>query len=138
VFSALALASWPYPGRLVRGQILSIRDESYVLAARSGGAKPGHILRRHVIPNALSPLIVSMSAGFGGAMLAEASLSYLGLGIQPPGASWGQMISDAQVTWRQYPYLILMPGLVLSIVVFAANMLGDGLNDALNVRQWSS
>lgn len=138
VFSALALASWPYPGRLVRGQILSIRDESYVFATRSGGAKPGHILRRHVIPNALSPLIVSMSAGFGGAMLAEASLSYLGLGIQPPGASWGQMISDAQVTWRQYPYLILMPGLVLSIVVFAANMLGDGLNDALNVRQWSS
>jgi peptide/nickel transport system permease protein len=138
VFSALALASWPYPGRLVRGQILSIREEHYVLAARSVGAKPWHILRRHVIPNSLSPLIVSMSAAFGGAMLAEASLSYLGLGIQPPGASWGQMISDAQVTWRQFPYLILMPGLVLSVVVFAANMLGDGLNDALNIRQWSS
>ena len=138
VFSALALASWPYPGRLVRGQILSIREEPYVLAAQAVGAKPWHILRRHVIPNSLSPLIVSMSAGFGGAMLAEASLSYLGLGIQPPGASWGQMISDAQVTWRQFPHLILMPGLVLSIVVFAANMLGDGLNDALNVRQQSS
>jgi peptide/nickel transport system permease protein len=138
VFGALALASWPYPGRLVRGQVLSIREENYVLAARAVGAKPWHILRRHVIPNSLSPLIVSMSAGFGGAMLAEASLSYLGLGIQPPGASWGQMISDAQVTWRQFPHLILMPGLVLSIVVFAANMLGDGLNDALNVRQWSS
>ncbi len=138
VFSALALASWPYPGRLVRGQVLSIREENYVLAARAVGAKPWSILRRHVIPNSLSPLIVSMSAGFGGAMLAEASLSYLGLGIQPPGASWGQMISDAQVTWRQFPHLILMPGLILSIVVFAANMLGDGLNDALNVRQWSS
>ena len=138
VFSALALASWPYPGRLVRGQVLSIREETYVLAARAVGARPWSILRRHVIPNSLSPLIVSMSAGFGGAMLAEASLSYLGLGIQPPGASWGQMISDAQVTWRQFPHLILMPGLILSIVVFAANMLGDGLNDALNVRQWSS
>ncbi len=138
VFGALALASWPYPGRLVRGQVLSIREENYVLAARAVGAKPWHILRHHVIPNSLSPLIVSMSAGFGGAMLAEASLSYLGLGIQPPGASWGQMISDAQVTWRQFPHLILMPGLVLSIVVFAANMLGDGLNDALNVRQSSS
>ncbi|MBV7329333.1 ABC transporter permease subunit [Chloroflexi bacterium TSY] len=80
-------------------------------------------------------MIVSMSASLGGAMLAEASLAYLGLGIQPPGASWGKMISDAQVTWRQHPHLILMPGLVLSIIVFAANMLGDGLNDALNVRQ---
>jgi peptide/nickel transport system permease protein len=138
VFGALALAGWPYAGRLVRGQILSIREENYVLAARAVGARPWHVLRRHVIPNSLSPLIVSMSAGFGGAMLAEASLSYLGLGIQPPGASWGQMISDAQVTWRQFPHLILMPGLVLSVVVFAANMLGDGLNDALNVRQWSS
>jgi len=76
-----------------------------------------------------------MSAGLGGAMLLEASLSYLGLGIQPPGASWGKMISDAREYWRELPHLILMPGLVLSIIVFAANMLGDGLNDALNVRQ---
>ena len=80
-------------------------------------------------------MIVAMSAGFGGAMLAEASLSYIGLGIQPPGASWGRMISDAQNTWRQYPHLLLIPGLVLSFIVFASNMLGDGLNDALNVRQ---
>lgn len=135
VFGALALASWPWDARLIRGQILSVREEDYVLAARAIGAKTGHILRRHVIPNALSPLIVAMSAGFGGAVLSEAGLSYLGLGIQPPGASWGKMISDAQVTWSQYPHLILVPGLVLSLVVFAANMLGDGLNDALNVRQ---
>ena len=135
VFGALAVASWPWSARLIRGQILSVREEDYVLAAQAVGAKAGHILRRHVVPNTLSPMIVSMSAGFGGAMLAEASLSYIGLGIQPPGASWGKMISDAQITWRQYPHLILAPGLVLSIVVFAANMLGDGLNDALNVRQ---
>jgi len=135
VFSSLAVASWPYPARLIRGQILSIRSEDYVLAARSVGARTGQVLRRHVVPNTLSPMIVSMSAGLGGAMLAEASLAYLGLGIQPPGASWGKMISDAQVTWRQFPHLILMPGLILSIIVFAANVLGDGLNDALNVRQ---
>lgn len=137
VFSALALASWPYPARLIRGQILSVREEDYVLAARSVGSQARHIIRQHIIPNTLSPMIVSMSASLGGAMLAEASLAYLGLGIQPPGASWGKMISDAQVTWRQHPHLILMPGLVLSIIVFAANMLGDGLNDALNVRQSS-
>ena len=135
VFGALAVASWPWSARLIRGQILSVREEDYVLAAQAVGAKAGNILRRHVVPNTLSPMIVSMSAGFGGAMLAEASLSYIGLGIQPPGASWGKMISDAQVTWRQFPHLILAPGLVLSIIVFAANMFGDGLNDALNVRQ---
>lgn len=106
-----------------------------MLAAQSVGSQAGQVIRRHIIPNTLSPMIVSMSASLGGAMLAEASLAYLGLGIQPPGASWGKMISDAQVTWRQHPHLILMPGLVLSIIVFAANMLGDGLNDALNVRQ---
>lgn len=135
VLGALALASWPYPARLIRGQILSVREEDFVLAARAVGAPTAHILRRHIIPNTLAPMIVSMSAGFGGAMLAEASISYLGLGIQPPGASWGKMISEAQVTWRQFPHLIVMPGLVLSIIVFAANTLGDGLNDALNVRQ---
>lgn len=134
-FSSLALAGWAWPARLIRGQILSVREEDYVLAARAVGARTGHILRRHVVPNTLSPMIVSMSAGFGGAMLSEASLSYLGLGIQPPGASWGKMIFDAHEYWRQFPHLILLPGLMLSIVVFAANMLGDGLNDALNVRQ---
>lgn len=135
VLGALALASWPYPARLIRGQILSVREEDFVLSARAVGATTAQILRRHIIPNTLAPMIVSMSAGFGGAMLAEASISYLGLGIQPPGASWGKMISEAQVTWRQYPHLIIMPGMVLSFIVFAANTLGDGLNDALNVRQ---
>ena len=86
------------------------------------------------MPNAVGPIIVAFTAGFGGAMLAESSLSYLGVGIRPPGASWGSMINESLVGWRMHPHLVAMPGIVLAICVFAFNMFGDGLNDALNPR----
>lgn len=134
VFGALALASWPWAARLIRGQILSLREEDYVLAARAFGATRWQIIRWHLMPNAVGPIIVAFTAGFGGAMLAESSLSYLGVGIRPPGASWGSMINESLVGWRMHPHLVAMPGIVLAICVFAFNMFGDGLNDALNPR----
>lgn len=137
VFGALAVAGWPWAARLVRGQILSLREEDYVLAARATGVPSWQIIRRHLFPNALGPIIVAVTAGFGGAMLAESSLSYLGIGIRPPGASWGAMINESLLSWRVYPHLVMVPGLVLAVCVFAFNMLGDGLNDALNPRSKS-
>jgi ABC-type dipeptide/oligopeptide/nickel transport system permease subunit len=134
VFGALAVAGWPWAARLIRGQILSLREQDYVMAARSIGATQWGILRHHLIPNALGPIIVSFTAGFGGAMIAESSLSYLGIGIRPPGASWGAMINESMIGWRMHPHLVAMPGIVLAICVFAFNMFGDGLNDALNPR----
>lgn len=134
VFGALALASWPWAARLIRSQILSLREEDYVLASRAFGATPWQIIRWHLIPNAIGPVIVAFTAGFGGAMLAESSLSYLGVGIRPPGASWGSMINESLVGWRLHPHLVAMPAIVLAICVFAFNLFGDGLNDALNPR----
>lgn len=134
VFGALAVAGWPWAARLIRGQILSLRSQEFVTAARAVGVRQPRVLRSHLIPNALGPIIVAITAGFGAAMLAESSLSYLGIGIRPPGASWGAMINESLIGWRMHPHLVAVPGLVLAVCVFAFNMLGDGLNDALNPR----
>jgi len=135
VLSALALTLWPGYARLIRGQILALRETDFVLAARTIGASPTRILLGHLIPNALGPIIIALTVGFGEAMLLESSLSYLGIGIQPPGASWGQMISESLDQWRYAPHLVAAPGFVLAIVVLGLNLLGDGLNDALDPRR---
>ncbi|HEU5326744.1 MAG: ABC transporter permease [Thermomicrobiales bacterium] len=134
VFGALAVVSWPGYARLIRGQVLSLVHSEFIAAERMLGASSWKIMRDHLIPNALGPVIVALSAQFGGAMLLESSLSFLGIGIQPPGASWGNMISDNLLTWRYQPHLLAIPGIVLTLVVLAFNFLGDGLNDALNPR----
>jgi ABC-type dipeptide/oligopeptide/nickel transport system permease subunit len=134
VFGALAMVMWPFYARLVRGQVLSLRQTDFVVAERMMGASSWRIIKHHLLPNAIGPVIVAVSGSFGGAMLLESSLSFLGIGIQPPGASWGNMISESMVTWRQEPFLLASPGIVLSMVVLACNFLGDGLNDALNPR----
>ena len=110
VFSALALIAWPGLARLIRGQVLSINEEDYVLAARALGAPEWHIMLRHVIPNALGPLIVAVTASMGGAVTFEATLSFLGIGVQPPNASWGSMLSEALRLWQVFPHLVLSPG----------------------------
>ena len=107
----------------------------FVVAARTIGASDWRILRSHLIPNALGPIVVSASSAFGGAMLMESSLSFLGVGIHPPGASWGNMINENLATWRYTPHLLAMPGIVLAISILAFNFIGDGVNDALNPRQ---
>ncbi|MDE0197420.1 MAG: ABC transporter permease [Caldilineaceae bacterium] len=135
VFSALSLISWPGEARLIRGQILSLREQDYVLAARSVGATNKQIMLKHLVPNSLGPVIVSFTFSMSNAMILEASLSYLGIGIQPPGASLGSMINRSMPSWRTWPHLIAIPAIVLGIVTLAINFLGDGLNDALNPRQ---
>lgn len=135
VFSALSVISWPGEARLIRGQILSLREQDFVLAARAVGATTRQIMLKHLVPNALGPVIVSFTFSMSSAMILEASLSYLGIGIQPPGASLGSMINRSMSTWRTWPHLIAIPAIVLGIVTLAINFLGDGLNDALNPRQ---
>lgn len=136
VFGSLALILWPTYARLIRGQILSIRNTNYVLAARALGVPTHRVLGRYVIPNALGPIIVAVSAGLGTAMVLESAFSFLGIGVRPPMPSWGNMISDGLRVWHLYPHLLAVPAAVLAIVTVAFSFLGDGLNDALNPRQW--
>jgi peptide/nickel transport system permease protein len=135
VLVALSLTLWYGYARLVRGEILRLRETDFVLSAQAIGASPWQIITRHLIPNALAPIIIYATAGIGEAMLLEASLSYLGIGIQPPGASWGQMISTSIDQWRYAPHLVAIPGIVLAIAVLGFNLLGDGVNDALDPRR---
>jgi peptide/nickel transport system permease protein len=134
VFVALGAVSWAGTARLIRGQILSIREQEYVIGARAIGARPRTILLSHLIPNALGPVIVAVSLKFGNAVMLEATLSYLGIGIQPPAASWGAMINENLSMWRFKPYLVVAPAVALAIVMFGFSALGDGINDALNPR----
>ncbi|MCU0906616.1 MAG: ABC transporter permease [Rhodobacteraceae bacterium] len=134
VFGSMALISWPPYARLVRAQVLSIRNRPYVTAARALGLTNRIILMRYVLPNALGPLIVAISAGMGTAMVLESAFSFLGIGVNPPTPSWGNMISDGLRVWTNYPHLLLAPAAVLAVVTVAFNFLGDGLNDALNPK----
>jgi ABC-type dipeptide/oligopeptide/nickel transport system permease subunit len=136
VFGALSLVLWPGYARLIRGQILTIRNKNYVLAARALGVPTRSILTRYIIPNAMGPVIVALSAGLGQAMVLESAFSFLGVGVHPPLPSWGNMISDGLRVWRSYPHLLAAPAGVLGIITVAFSFLGDGLNDALNPRQW--
>ena len=138
VFGALSVIQWPGYARLIRGQILSLRELEFVEAARAIGVSQAKILMKHLIPNALGPLIVLVTFGFAGAIVAESGLSFLGVGVQPPQASWGAMINDNQMSWRYRPWLVAVPGLTIAIVSLGINFLGDGLNDALNPRQADS
>ncbi|MEZ5753633.1 MAG: ABC transporter permease [Paracoccaceae bacterium] len=134
VFGSMALISWPPYARLVRAQVLSIRNRPYVTAARALGLTNRIILTRYVLPNAAGPLIVAVSAGLGTAMVLESAFSFLGIGVNPPTPSWGNMISDGLRVWTNYPHLLLAPAAVLAVVTVAFNFLGDGLNDALNPK----
>jgi ABC-type dipeptide/oligopeptide/nickel transport system permease subunit len=134
VFLCLSFVWWAGLGRLVRGQVLSIREKEFIEAQRAIGASPWWITVRHLVPNVLGQVIVHMSTQFGFAMLAESSLSFLGIGIRPPGASLGYMIFAGMASWRSDPHLVAMPGLTLAFIILAFVFVGDGLNDALNPR----
>lgn len=134
LFGVLALISWPSFARLIRGQVLTISNTTFVESARAVGASTPRILIRHVIPNAMGPLIVAVTAGMGAAVVAEVALSWLGLGIQPPNPSWGIMLSNSQTWWRTYPHFLVAPAITIGIISIAFTFLGDGLNDALNPR----
>jgi len=134
VFGTIALVMWPPYARTVRAQVLTVRSQPYVLAARSLGLTSSQIILRYLIPNSIGPLIVTVSAGLGGAMVLESAFSFLGVGVQPPTPSWGLMISDGLRTWQQYPHLLAAPAIALAIASVAFSFIGDGLNDALNPK----
>jgi peptide/nickel transport system permease protein len=132
VIIALSLIGWVGYARLVRGQVLRARELEFVLAARALGATIPRILARHVIPTALPAVTVQATLGMGGAILAEAALSFLGLGVQPPTPSWGTMLSYGRSHLLEAPHLTIFPGLAIAVLVLGFNFLGDGLRDALD------
>jgi ABC-type dipeptide/oligopeptide/nickel transport system permease subunit len=134
VMIALGIAMLPGYARLMCGQVLSVKENDYVLAAHSLGAGNMRIMLRHVFPNCLPPLIVLITMQIGAAILTEAGLSFLGIGIEPPAAAWGTMINDGRVYLLTNPLLSTAPGIAIMLVVFAFNMVGDGLRDALDPR----
>jgi ABC-type dipeptide/oligopeptide/nickel transport system permease subunit len=132
IIIALGLSSWVTPCRLVRGQFLSLRERDFVLAAVALGAKPGHIMRRHLLPNALTPIIISVALGIPAAVFGEAGLSFLGLGISPPSPSLGQMVQDGLAHFMLYWHMVLFPALMIAVIVLGFTLMGDGLRDALD------
>lgn len=134
LFVTLGVVGWAAMARLVRAQVLSIKERDYVQAARSSGANHPAIILRHILPGCISPVLVVYTMGLGMTVMAEASLSFLGLGVQPPSASWGRMISSGIAFMRTAPWLTLFPGLLLTITVCSFNLIGDGMRDALDPR----
>jgi peptide/nickel transport system permease protein len=132
---ALALIGWVGYARLVRGQVLKVREFDFVTAARAIGSSDARIIFRHILPNAIQPLIVQASLGMAGAVLAEASLSFLGLGVPPPTPSWGAMLNDARSYLNVAPHLLIFPGLAVMLTVMAFNFVGDGLREWLDPKQ---
>ena len=134
LFLAIGAVEWLTMARIVRGQVMSLRHQEFVEAANSLGLSQWIIIRRHIIPNTLGPVIVYTTLTIPSVMLLEAFLSFLGLGIQPPESSWGLLISYGVETMEEYPWLLIFPGIALSLTLFALNFLGDGLRDALDPR----
>jgi peptide/nickel transport system permease protein len=131
---AIGVTATPIFVRLSRGQVMNVRAEDYVEAARAIGNPPARILLRHVLPNILPPVIVQATLAIAAAIIAEASLSFLGLGQQPPAPSWGSMLNTAQRFLTQAPWMAVFPGVAIFLTVLAFNLLGDGLRDALDPK----
>lgn len=134
LFLAIGAVEWLTMARIVRGQVLTIKRQEFVEAAVSMGLSPWRIISRHLIPNVLGPVIVYTTLTIPSVILLESFLSFLGLGIQPPASSWGSLISGGVETMEEYPWLLIFPGLALTITLFSLNFLGDGLRDALDPR----
>jgi oligopeptide transport system permease protein len=134
LFLAIGAVEWLTMARIVRGQVMALRKQEFIEAAHSLGLSQWTIIRRHIIPNTLGPVIVYTTLTIPSVMLLEAFLSFLGLGIQPPQSSWGLLINYGVETMEEYPWLLIFPGVTLSLTLFALNFLGDGLRDALDPR----
>ena len=137
VVIAIGTTVWASYARVVRVDVLSLRERDYILAARASGAGHARIVARHMLPNVLGPIIVLASLAVGNIIILESALSFLGLGVQPPAASWGGMLADGRAYIRTYPHIAIAPGIVIALTVLAFNLLGDGLRDALDPRQRS-
>lgn len=134
VMIAVGVGSIPSYARIVRASVLSLRDQEFIEAARAVGANDTRLIMKHIIPNSLAPLIVQSTIGVAGAILSAAGLGFIGLGIQPPLAEWGAMLNSGRQYIRDYPHMTAFPGLAIMITIFALNLLGDGLRDALDPR----
>ena len=134
IMIVIGLLGWPPIARIVRALFLSLREREFVLASRTVGASNGRIIFRHILPNALAPVIVAATFGMANAILLEAGLSFLGLGVQPPTPSWGNMLRDAQslTVLESMPWLWIPPGTMIGLAVLSINFIGDGLRDALD------
>ncbi len=137
VIIIVGITFWASYARVIRAEVLSLRERDYVLAARSSGASDLRIILRHIVPNAIGPVIILASLAIGGVIIFESALSFLGMGISRPTSSWGTMLSDGREHIRNYPHIAIAPGLAISITVLAFNLIGDGLRDALDPRERS-
>ena len=134
IFVAIGLVSWVGLARLVRGQVLSIKEKEFVEAARAAGSSPIKIILKHLLPNSLGPVIVSLTFGIPAAIFTEAILDFLGVGLRPPQPTWGTMVFEGYAAVDAYPYLVIIPCVALSMTMLAFNFIGDGLRDALDPR----
>ncbi len=134
IMVVIGLTSWMGVARLVRAEFLTLKSREYVLAARSLGASDARIILRHILPNALTPVLITLTLGIAGAILTESGLSFLGLGVQPPQASWGNILNQGKANIEIAWWLSLFPGLAILITVLGYNLLGEGLRDALDPR----
>jgi len=134
VVTIIVIANWPYVARIIRGQVLSLREKEFVEASKSLGASNRRIIFREILPNLVAPIIVYTTLFIPANILLEASLSFLGVGVQPPQASWGQMLADASTIFASAWWYMLFPGLALVLTVLAFNLVGDGMQDALNPK----
>jgi oligopeptide transport system permease protein len=134
LYLAIGAVEWLTMARIVRGQVLTIKRQEYVEAAITMGLSSWQIIIRHLIPNVVGPVIIYTTLTIPSVILLESFLSFLGLGVQPPQSSWGSLISSGVETMEEYPWLLIFPGLVLSLTLFSLNFLGDGLRDALDPR----
>jgi oligopeptide transport system permease protein len=132
LFAALGAVSWLTTARIVRGQVISLKNQEFVLAARAGGVRNRRIIFRHLVPNTLGPVIVYATLTVPSVMLQEAFLSFLGLGVQAPLASWGSLTAEGIQNLAVFPWQLIFPGITMALTLFALNFLGDGLRDALD------
>jgi oligopeptide transport system permease protein len=134
VFVAIGITSWVTVARLVRGQLLALKETEFVEAARAIGVRDRKIVTKHLLPNGIGPIIVAVTLGIPGAILAEATLAYIGIGVQPPRASWGSLIAEGYKYIRSEPHLVLFPAVAIAVALVSFTFLGDGLRDALDPK----
>ena len=134
IVTAIGVTSWMHAARIVRGEVLTMKEREFVLAARSIGTPPLRMILRHVLPNVMSPIMVSATLGIASAIITESALSFLGLGFPPDFPTWGRLLFDAIDQMQLYPVRVLLPGIAISLTVLSVNYIGDGLRDALDPR----
>lgn len=132
--TAIGLTSWMHTARIVRGDVLAVKSREFILAAHSIGTRPSAMIRRHILPNVLSPILVSATLGVATAIITESSLSFLGLGFPPDFPTWGRLLYDAVDQIQLFPLRVILPGAAIALTVLSVNYIGDGLRDAMDLR----